>query len=138
LITGFANLKQIISECRKGRVSMNEIAELIGDWSLAEIHPEMTQISRVEVDKNNHVFKIWFKILKRKDDATRSFETWIVLTFVAGVLVAVGGALGVVAYKARNSQSSDPEPKTEVEMSNTRFPSRRSVGNARPGRASPR
>jgi len=75
LITGLANLKQIISECRKGRLSTNETAELIGDWSLSEIHPEITQISRVEVDKNNHVFKMWFKIPREKDDATRSLGT---------------------------------------------------------------
>lgn len=114
IIAGMANLRAITNQCEQGRVATGEVAELLDDWTIADIKPENTIIRRVDIDRRWHIITIHF------DQVEEEMKLGTSIIFIC-LGFALGGWITIVLYlclKRRTSVQRQPISKENRESGN--------------------
>lgn len=98
IINGITNLRAVRDMCYRGKVATAEIAELLGDPSIAEIHPDDTQLRKVEVDKSIHRIKFWFLLEDHNEKRSYLSKHWSSIIYGIG-LIMTGLAIGLLCQR---------------------------------------
>ncbi|CAA3033114.1 Hypothetical predicted protein, partial [Olea europaea subsp. europaea] len=89
MIAGIANLKAVVRECRKGQLATLELAELTGIPGLAQLDPKDTKIARVDVNKQDHIIRIHYRVIN-EDHVPWSTVALVLVGIVLPILTGAG------------------------------------------------
>lgn len=91
IVAGAADLKTVAHYCRRGKVATAELAELVGDSSIAEADPEDTEI--IEVNLNIHKRELDILYVVKEEPWWNMIKPWMM-----GLMLVCGGKVILIIY----------------------------------------